>query len=501
MAFNMNRPIIKGTSLHKASIAKAKSESIVSQARVSADSSLVGAGELLGESYIPAAIDFSIDRSEPTLTKKDLENHTPKVKNPKVKKEKEKVVEKTPGPAITLEDIQQSNKDAKIDTDKKAKNSEKKKVKTKVKKNKKKKKYIEEAEDEDIIVDDGRNNEATVHPNKKDRGYKNWKVKEEEKNIADAEANKKRLNEASAKRVADAKAKKEDEASKKRAYESSKKALEADSADEDNDYSGIENNNSDPTEGSTGTQNKPYENWKAREQERNIAAAEANKAKLDAESKARKNKASKIEPKNIDKLPTTLPEGKLEQAGPAPEAKPGKGKAHENPDYETKRSTKNSEGQITSLGGTPVENPGYSYNEESDQWTYNDILVEPHEVPEEFVDGVDAEREESDNINLNSNTPSNNSTRVDLLPQPQPQPVEAKEATTTPDRKPKPSDFEGSFKERQEQYRIANEEWYQAQQAKKGKSPMEMRDDRIYRNARADGPVRENMIKSGYKPQ
>jgi hypothetical protein len=464
MAFNMNRPIIKGTSLHKASTAKAKSESIVSQARVSADSSLVGAGELLGESYIPAAIDFSIDRSEPTLTKKDLENHTPKVKNPKVKKEKEK-------------------------------------VETKVKKNKKKKKYIEEAEDEDIIVDDGRNNEATVHPNKKDRGYKNWKVKEEEKNIADAEANKKRLNEASAKRVADAKAKKEDEASKKRAYESSKKALEADSADEDNDYSGIENNNSDPTEGSTGTQNKPYENWKAREQERNIAAAEANKAKLDAESKARKNKASKIEPKNIDKLPTTLPEGKLEQAGPAPEAKPGKGKAHENPDYETKRSTKNSEGQITSLGGTPVENPGYSYNEESDQWTYNDILVEPHEVPEEFVDGVDAEREESDNINLNSNTPSNNSTRVDLLPQPQPQPVEAKEATTTPDRKPKPSDFEGSFKERQEQYRIANEEWYQAQQAKKGKSPMEMRDDRIYRNARADGPVRENMIKSGYKPQ
>ena len=62
MAFNMKRPIIKGTSLHKASIAKAKSESIVSQARVSADSSLVGAGELLGESYIPAAIDFSIDQ-------------------------------------------------------------------------------------------------------------------------------------------------------------------------------------------------------------------------------------------------------------------------------------------------------------------------------------------------------------------------------------------------------------------------------------------------------
>jgi len=72
--------------------------------------------------------------------------------------------------------------------------------------------------------------------------------------------------------------------------------------------------------------------------------------------------------------------------------------------------------------------------------------------------------------------------------------------TTTPDRKPKPSDFEGSFKEKQAQYKIANEEWYQAQQAKKGKSPMEMRDNRIYRNARADGPVRRNMIKGGYTP-
>ena len=33
------------------------------------------------------------------------------------------------------------------------------------------------------------------------------------------------------------------------------------------------------------------------------------------------------------------------------------------------------------------------------------------------------------------------------------------------------------------------------------KSPMEMRDDRVYKFARKDGPVRENMIKGGYKPQ
>ena len=33
------------------------------------------------------------------------------------------------------------------------------------------------------------------------------------------------------------------------------------------------------------------------------------------------------------------------------------------------------------------------------------------------------------------------------------------------------------------------------------KSPMQMRDDRIYRNAQVDGPVRRNMIKSGYEPE
>ena len=34
MAFNMKRPVIKGTQLHKASVAKAKTKSIVSQAEL-----------------------------------------------------------------------------------------------------------------------------------------------------------------------------------------------------------------------------------------------------------------------------------------------------------------------------------------------------------------------------------------------------------------------------------------------------------------------------------
>jgi hypothetical protein len=56
MAFNMKRPIIKGTPLHKA-----LTESIVAQTRTQTDGTLVSGGEALGRSYIPIAIDYSVD--------------------------------------------------------------------------------------------------------------------------------------------------------------------------------------------------------------------------------------------------------------------------------------------------------------------------------------------------------------------------------------------------------------------------------------------------------
>ena len=420
MAFNMKRPIIKGTPLHKASIAKAK-ESIVSQRRTQADASLVSGGRLLGESYIPGTIDFSIDTPDMSLTKQDLEDALSK-------KGKEK---KTPETAEVMIDGVQTTVpyDERFDYEA-VKRVKKKKV---VKKEKQKEEdvlvgdtesadskyvapYVEEAEDEDIIEDAGLDDERTVNPNKKDRGYKNWKVREEE---------------------------------------------------------------------------------------RNIAAAEANKAKLDAKSKARKNKASKIEPKKIEQMPTTTPETKLEQAGPAPEAKPGKGKAHNNPDYKAKGPTTNSEGQVTSIGGTPPQNPGYSYNKENDQWTYNDIPVVLDEVPEEFVNSVEVEEQEGYNINLNSNTPSNDSTSVDLLPQPQTNTIAPTntEQTLTP----------RQIRERKKQDKKYNDPntgpKVKATMIEEGYNPIKsknaekMRDDRIYRNARKDGPVRRNMIKSGYEPE
>jgi len=362
----MKRPVIKGTPLHKASIAKAKAESIVAQTRTQADGGLVGAGDALGKSYIPAAIDYSIDQKAIKIPKGKEKP------NPKPKEEEE------------------------IDMDELLK------------------------EDEDEIVDAGLDDERAVNPNKKEKGYKNWRVRAEEENIRLAEENKARVDAETAEKV------------KRRDY-----------------------------------------------------------------------KVSKIKPKNIEQLPTTAPETKLEQAGPAPESKPGKGKAHENPDYEAKEPTTNSEGETISFGSTPPQNPGYSYNEENDQWTYNDIPVDGNEVPKTFVDSVDAEAEETRNIDLNRNTPSNDSTSVDLIPQPQADTTASTntEQTLTPRQARKKKLADKKYNDPNTGPKVKEQMIKEGYNPIQSKSPAQMRDDRIYRNARADGPVRKNMIKSGYTPQ
>ena len=69
MAFNMKRPIIKGTVLHKTSIALAKKKSIVTPASVGADKALIQASNWLGESNVGQAVDFKIDQSQRKLPK------------------------------------------------------------------------------------------------------------------------------------------------------------------------------------------------------------------------------------------------------------------------------------------------------------------------------------------------------------------------------------------------------------------------------------------------
>ena len=75
----MNRPIIKGTPLHK--------ESIVAQTRTQADGTLIAASNAMGRSWIPAAIDYSnsiekikipkkTEEKKGRVNKKDVENPT-----------------------------------------------------------------------------------------------------------------------------------------------------------------------------------------------------------------------------------------------------------------------------------------------------------------------------------------------------------------------------------------------------------------------------------------
>ena len=360
MAFKMKRPIIKGTPLHKAS-----TESIVAQTRTQADGTLVDAGGALGRSYIPIAIDYSntsglIDFGD------DKDDKKKDVKKVKKKKENTKTAE------VIINGVQTT-----VPWKERFDYEAVKKVKyKKAKKKEEVKKYVSEAEDKDIVEDAGQDDKSTVHPNKKGGDKENWKEKEKRKNIAEAEA------------------------IKKRSYEASKKRVEADIANEENDYSGIASDNSGSTSGSVGSKAKPYENWKVREDKRNIAEAEAIKKRLDEASKkrtdAKKNntnfdwnsntdidivapeapkyqkpkskvkvdpsisaaetKAKKefdnrdrtamspIEPKAVVELPNNTPDPKLKKAGTVPNAKE-RLDADKDPDYASNIPKLNAEGK------------------------------------------------------------------------------------------------------------------------------------------------------------
>ena len=381
MAFNMKRPIIKGTPLHKASIAKAK-ESIVSQARTQADASLVSGGRLLGESYVPDAIDFSIDIPEIDIEKKDAEE-----------KPEEKPEERDKS------------------KDKKA---------TKIPRLKMKKRKVGDTSGPDL--------KKRVPPKEK-----------------------KRL---------------------KRDKSKDKEAIKIPKI-------------------------KPI-NIEQKEKE-NIISPNAT-PEYNPEFTALQQEPLTIAPKNFKLKPLDIDSNdvKIQKATqPAPETIKTP-KAHENPNYEVDKPKYDSEGRKISIGG--VASDGYSYQVESDQWTYNGVSIEPYEVPEEYVDSVDEDEATKKDKELNTNTPSNDSTNVDLLPQPQPVVSETK---VTP-----PSERTKEQKENDKIYNDFRTSKYKKRKMIEGgytpiqsKSPMEMRDDRIYRNAKPNGQVRKNMIQSGYMPQ
>ena len=141
----MKRPIIKGTANHKASIVKAKAESIVSQRRTQADASLVGASKAMGESYKPQAIDYSIKQKGIDFL--DIK----KEKGPKPKSEYENYLEDI---GATTEDIGEE-KGVLSEKDFKQLNKQKTKKEKKPKVNKEKKPKVKKDTFYNDVDEDG----------------------------------------------------------------------------------------------------------------------------------------------------------------------------------------------------------------------------------------------------------------------------------------------------------------------------------------------------------
>ena len=427
MAFNMNRSIIKGTKLHKASIAKAK-QSIVSQARMKADPTLVAAGTALGESKIPRAIDFSLN-----------------VPDIKIKeKKKKKKVDKKSGYEDYLEDI-----------------------------------------------------DATVEDVGEEKGVlseKDWKE----------------LNKQNTKKTKETKKKKK-----------KKKKIKVDPDDSDkleqeyyNDMLDAENGGTETSDKlSDYSKSKGYKTFVRKQEEQYIREAEELKKRQEEASKARQSKITPIKPKtDLQQIPTSTKEDIQKQSKSLKSTE--RLDADKNPKYKSKQSKSiNIEGKNVSISGPAIDvhdrfaqnlpkdfksHQSGKYNDygyttftdadgqEHEVWTYKNQKITESEVSAKAYQSIMQPIAESQREQANI-TPSQN-TLID-------------ETTDTGkdwtlDRKPRPGDFEGSFWEKQKQYKIANEQWYQNTK----KSPAKMRDDRIFRNAKQGGTLQSNMRKSGYIP-
>ena len=104
------------------------------------------------------------------------------------------------------------------------------------------------------------------------------------------------------------------------------------------------------------------------------------------------------------------------------------------------------------------------------------------------------EQKETD---LNSNTPSADSTNTqDLLPV-----TKDNEVKLTPRQIREKKRADKKYNDPSTGPNVKNQMIKEGYTPIQSKSPMEMRDDRIYRNAKPNGQVRKNMIQGGYMPQ
>ena len=479
MAFNMNRSIIKGTKLHKASVVKAK-QSTVSQARMQADPGLVKAGRDLGLSYVPGAIDFSLG------TKADLD----------FKREKEKEKEKTGdyvlgcmdskannysaaatkddgnctydetppevtddremGPVITEEDINEMNRNATIGVDGDGDGDGDGSGDGAGTSN-----YVEEEEDADYTDEDIEADLARiggVSPQPTEFTNEEWEAEQEQEAIRAANELQARMNAESR----------------------------------------LRSNAALSILPSRSINNMPTNN--------NLTSAPQMIEVADINSQH-------VVPAHLDKNYNR------------PKQKPNREFNNLNLSIEQDVH----EEYYTDLGLDPMnikssENydiNGYEYSRvidangvEHDMWSYNNKSITDDQVGTEEYTAVMTEvaKKQKDEYekellkkeqNLNSNTPKNESTETELLPQPQSENTDSTEITE----KPRMSDFEGNWFQRAAQYKEAMRAYKEKYDVKYKKAPTqrrvkseaELRDDKIFKNAVPGGIAQQTMLKNGYK--
>jgi len=451
----MNRSILKGTPLH---------QSIVAQTRTKADSTLVDAGRALGESYIPAAIDFSINRR--SIKMGDTDGGDEK-KNKWTSKDSQEVIDKND--ALRDKEAEENQKEYK------RLQEERKKAELK-------------AEEARIKADKDKNDAAIKEAKEQEKKLLEIKNKEEElankielktipkiQELKKLPTNKnktklqKTIKTVETKKSIDRFEKAAEEfgydISTVKGYEKAEKAMEY-------------NDNSEKWINPRAT---------VTDLEQKVVKKSKEELAIEAEVRESQNKTiqkerSRIETNREDRLDKAIAEKNI--------------KAGEKESIRLEKQVEINKKNEAIRARNKVINDAKKYYDtdkinKTQLEAYSEMMrnrkAEENEPEIEIIEEDDPEPEldEYNRIKaLNSNTPQNQVTQT-----------EVKES------KPLISDFEGNFIQKQKQYKEAMKAYKEKYDTKYGKSPAQMRDNRVYANALKDGPVRKNMIKSGYKPQ
>ena len=423
MAFNMKRPIIKGTPIHKASIARAEEKSIVSQRKTQADPKLVAAAGALGRSYLlPNEIDFSIDQT--------------------------------------------------IDGIGDARGGRKKKVK-------------EETDEQ-----------------KQKRINKRRKQKIDDRRLGKKEGNQKIYDNLTKRKNSRGLTEQEQKALDKASKELGIKRVKKEKTPTDNMFNDVDGDGNVVSR-LFGRARAAAEARK-KQKEKDYQAAQAEKEKLNAEQlkiKTAKNaEQAKIEAEKQAKIDAE----KLKKDKQKAKVKELEGyqKEKDAADKEAQRlkdiQMNKKKGQVYELDSIKAEAIGGKQinqytKEQRDRLEAEGVWSDEAEkmvLPEEIVDGEFVSKAEGTSLEVVATDQDGNNQTNNTV-------VEEKEAPKVSSGKQRLLDLK---------YKLAGSSVRANMEAggyvpPESKSPMEMRDDRVYKFARKDGAVRKNMIKGGYKPQ